>query len=173
MAAIGAESLLVHGGLVSGYRVMFYLPYLWKFPFPELWRLITPFLLTGGGFNALWDIYMFWTYATQLELNSPRFTQPGDFATYVGFIAISILVSPSLSIVDPVCPYTSPFCPFRNLCLIRFLVSEEDYPCVTYCPVIRKIPKGFMWRRHGGGPLRKAACIHELLLAVVASYIYF
>jgi len=76
---------------------MFYLPYIWKFPFPELWRLVTPFLLTGGGFNALWDMYMFWTYATQLELDSPRFSQPGDFATYVGFVATSILVSAFLT----------------------------------------------------------------------------
>ncbi|KAK5944724.1 hypothetical protein PMZ80_001924 [Knufia obscura] len=96
VAAIAAESLFVHGGLLSGYRVMFYMPYIFKFPLPELWRLFTPFLLTGGGFNALWDMYMFWTYATQLELNSPRFSQPGNFATYVGFIAISILVTAGL-----------------------------------------------------------------------------
>lgn len=72
---------------------MFYLPYIFKFPFPEVWRLVTPFLLTGGGFNALWDMYMFWTYTTQLELNSPRFTKPGDFAIYVFFVAVTIVVS--------------------------------------------------------------------------------
>lgn len=93
MAAIAVESLLVHGGLVNGYLALFHLPSLLKFPFPQIWRLITPFLLVGSGFNALWDLYMFWTYVTQLELNSPRFAQPGDFATYVAFIAATIVVS--------------------------------------------------------------------------------
>lgn len=100
-------SLLVHGGLLGFHRVLFYLPYIWKFPFPELWRLVTPFLLTGGGFSALWDMYMFWTYATQLELNSPRFSQPGDFATYVGFVAMSILVSVCLVLAFPHKPLIS------------------------------------------------------------------
>ena len=93
VAALAAESLLVHGGLLNGYLVLFHLPFLWKFPLPQLWRLITPFLLTSGGFNALFDLYMFWTYTTQLELNSSRFTQPGDFATYFFFVVVSILVS--------------------------------------------------------------------------------
>ena len=98
MAAIAATSLLVHGGLLNGYLVLFHLPSLFQFPFPQVWRLITPFLLTSGGFNALWDLYMFWTYVTQLETTSPRFTQPGDFATYVAFLATVIIVSyfPSL-----------------------------------------------------------------------------
>lgn len=33
-----------------------------------------------------------WTYSTGLELNSPRFSQPGDFFTYVAFVASVILV---------------------------------------------------------------------------------
>lgn len=123
---MAAESLLVHGGLVNGYRVLFHLPWLVKFPVPQLWRLITPFLLTGNGFSALWDLYMFWTYATGLELNSPRFTQPGDFCTYVIFVATTILVSsPTLHIV-----HCTPriICPVKLLCLIRFLVTREITP---------------------------------------------
>lgn len=34
-----------------------------------------------------------WTYATGLELNSPRFSQPGDFFMYVAFVTSIILVS--------------------------------------------------------------------------------
>jgi hypothetical protein len=34
-----------------------------------------------------------WTYGTGLELNSPRFTQPGDFFAYVVFVMLFILVS--------------------------------------------------------------------------------
>lgn len=52
-----AESALVHSGLMSAYRMVFYTPYIFKLPFPELWRLITPFLLTGGGFSMLFDLY--------------------------------------------------------------------------------------------------------------------
>ena len=93
MAAIAGVSLLVHGGMLNPYLVLFRVKEIFTFPFPQIWRLFTPFLLTGGGFNALWDLYMFWTYVTQLEQNSPRFTQPGDFATYVAFIAATIMVS--------------------------------------------------------------------------------
>lgn len=158
MAAIGAESLLVHGGLISGYRVMFSLSYLLKFPFPELWRLVTPFLLTGGGFNALWDMYMFWTYATQLELNSPRFSQPGDFATYVGFVAISILVS---RLSGRLFLFTHlVFLPGQNPVSDTVPGGEEENPYVAYCPIIRKIQKGCMWRRHGGGCFQKS-CVHN------------
>lgn len=41
---------------------------------------------------------MFWQYTTKLELDSPRFSQPGDFATYVAFICAIILVSQSVSL---------------------------------------------------------------------------
>jgi Derlin-2/3 len=39
-----------------------------------------------------------WTYSTGLELNSPRFSQPGDFFTYVVFVASVILVSSSVEL---------------------------------------------------------------------------
>jgi hypothetical protein len=41
--------------------------------------------------------YAVWTYSTGLELNSPRFGQPGDFFTYVTFVASVILVSTALA----------------------------------------------------------------------------
>jgi hypothetical protein len=34
-----------------------------------------------------------WTYSNGLELNSPRFTRPGDFFTYLVFICTIIIVS--------------------------------------------------------------------------------
>jgi hypothetical protein len=102
------ESALVHSGLVSGMRVLYYTPWIFKFP-PELWRVLSAFLLTGGGFSFVFDLYFsrlisfllrssmliasVFTYASGLELNSPRFTQPGDFFTYVFFVAATILVS--------------------------------------------------------------------------------
>jgi hypothetical protein len=106
------ESALCHGGLVDIRRVLFYVPWIFKLPIPEVWRFVTPFLLTGGGFSFVFDLYfsgltqtvyflkncsnilcLVWTYGTGLELNSPRFSQPGDFFTYVAFVALVILVS--------------------------------------------------------------------------------
>lgn len=37
--------------------MVFYTPFVFKLPFPELWRLVTPFLLTGSGFSMLFDLY--------------------------------------------------------------------------------------------------------------------
>jgi hypothetical protein len=106
------ESAICHGGLVDIRRVLFYVPWIFKLPIPEVWRFVTPFLLTGGGFSFVFDLYfsgltqtvyflqncsnilcLVWTYGTGLELNSPRFSQPGDFFTYVAFVALVILVS--------------------------------------------------------------------------------
>lgn len=50
------ESALVHSGLVNYMRVMYMTPLLFKFP-PELWRLLSSFILTGGGFNFVFDLY--------------------------------------------------------------------------------------------------------------------
>ena len=51
------ESVLVHSGLVDGRYVVFYLPWVFKFPLPEVWRFLTSFLLTGGGFSFVFDLY--------------------------------------------------------------------------------------------------------------------
>jgi Derlin-2/3 len=97
------ESILVYGGLLSGRWIIFEKSYLWQLP-PQFWRLATSFLLTGPGFNFVFDLYFTWIYGTGLELNSPRFTQPGDFFTYVVFLAAVILVSNPLHCISSV-PY--------------------------------------------------------------------
>lgn len=113
MAAMAVESLLVYGGMLSGYHTAFHVSSILKFPLPEIWRLVTPFLLTRPKFNALWDLYMFWTYSTKLELGSSRFSQPGDFAFYIAFLATSILVSSvffELLLLPPRLSARSEFC---------------------------------------------------------------
>lgn len=55
-AATLATSLLVHGQLLSGQRVVFYLPWIFKFP-PELWRVVSAFLVTGPGLGIIFDTY--------------------------------------------------------------------------------------------------------------------
>ncbi|KAH0846272.1 DER1-domain-containing protein [Fonsecaea pedrosoi] len=112
VAAMFVESALVHSGLVSGMRIVYHTPWLFKFP-PELWRLLSSFLLTGGGFSFVFDLYFMYTYASGLELNSPRFAQPGDFFTYIFFVATAILLK-------------------------RFLETREITPVAHKAPVIRK-----------------------------------
>ena len=60
---------------------------------PEIWRLVSPFFITGPKFGLLMDPYFLWTYASQLELEATRFSQPGDFFTYITFVCSVILVS--------------------------------------------------------------------------------
>jgi Derlin-2/3 len=57
VAAMAIESILVHSGLVSGFYVIFMTDFIFKFPLPELWRILTAFLLTGGGFSFVFDLY--------------------------------------------------------------------------------------------------------------------
>ncbi|KAM5464789.1 hypothetical protein MauCBS54593_006882 [Microsporum audouinii] len=63
---------------------------------PQLWRLLTPFTLTGGGLSFFLDLYFLYSYASDIEVNSPRFSGPGDFVTYVIFVAIVILLTAGL-----------------------------------------------------------------------------
>ncbi|MCJ1466911.1 hypothetical protein MMC07_005533 [Pseudocyphellaria aurata] len=60
---------------------------------PEIWRLATPFWLTGGGLSILFDTYFLWTYSSALEKDSPRFNRPGDFFTYIFFLEVFILLT--------------------------------------------------------------------------------
>ena len=46
---------------------MFYLPWIFKFPLPELWRLVTPFWVTGGGLSILFDTYFCEPHSNPLQ----------------------------------------------------------------------------------------------------------
>ena len=48
-------SVLVHGGLLGGHRVIFHLPWIIKLPLPEIWRLVTPFWITGPKLSIIFD----------------------------------------------------------------------------------------------------------------------
>jgi hypothetical protein len=56
--------------------------------------------MRAAGYPAIDQLAPVWTYGTGLELNSPRFTQPGDFFTYLVFVATTIFVSLSLDFFD-------------------------------------------------------------------------
>ncbi|EYE99516.1 centromere/microtubule-binding protein Cbf5, partial [Aspergillus ruber CBS 135680] len=87
-----AQSILVYGGLHNAYYVPFLTSLVFKFP-PEVWRLGSSFLLTGPQLDFLFDLYFMFTYGSALETNSPRLNGPGDFFTYVFFVATVILLT--------------------------------------------------------------------------------
>ncbi|KAJ5216506.1 uncharacterized protein N7498_002913 [Penicillium cinerascens] len=89
------ESLLYYSETLSFYNVVFLRGKLFK-ALPEVWRLVTPFLLTGWSFDFLFDLYFMYHYGSSLEIGSPRFSQPGDFFVYLIFVACTILVSAGL-----------------------------------------------------------------------------
>lgn len=60
---------------------------------PQIWRLVTSFLVTGPKFGLLMDPYFLFTYGSGLEQGSPRFTEPGSFFIYNVFVMSVILVS--------------------------------------------------------------------------------
>ncbi|RMD41400.1 hypothetical protein DV735_g3740, partial [Chaetothyriales sp. CBS 134920] len=96
VAAAFVESALVYRGLISFYWVPFAPSLIFKLWVPEIWRLLTPFCLTGGGLAFVFDLYFLWIYGTGLERGSPRFSQPGDFFTFVVFCAAVITLTAGL-----------------------------------------------------------------------------
>lgn len=60
---------------------------------PEVWRLVTPFILTGPKLGMIFDPYFLYTYGSALETGAPRFSGPGDFLVYIFFLCVVILVS--------------------------------------------------------------------------------
>ncbi|KAH9860129.1 hypothetical protein IAQ61_011913 [Plenodomus lingam] len=59
---------------------------------PQLWRVVTGFLITKPKFGILLDPYFLYQYGSGLERESSRFSQPGDFFVYTAFLA-SIIVA--------------------------------------------------------------------------------
>jgi len=49
-------SIGVYTGMLPGYYVIWHTPYIWQFP-PQLWRLVTSFLMTGPDLGILFDTY--------------------------------------------------------------------------------------------------------------------
>ena len=119
---------------------------------PEIWRLVTPFLITGPQLGLILDPYFLYTYGSQLELECARFSQPGDFFVYIMFVCTTILVSPTLRHGSRLLllsfPYrtihtspnkTSYICPANLQMVVAVPGNEGDYPCTVQASVIRKI----------------------------------
>ncbi|RDW89544.1 derlin-1 [Coleophoma cylindrospora] len=140
-AATLTLSILVYSKILPGSYVVFYIPYLMKLP-PQLWRVFTSFLITGPDLGILFDTYFLYTYGSKLETASPRFAQPGDFFTYLVFVAVTILVSTIFIAAFPSCiPHI--ICP-RSAIFPTIAVpgDEEDYPHTSAGPSFAINPKG-------------------------------
>ncbi|KAL2038532.1 hypothetical protein N7G274_008871 [Stereocaulon virgatum] len=92
-ALTAVTSCLVYGGLLDPYRIIFYLPSIFKFPLPEIWRFFSCFWLTGPQLSILFDTYFLWTYSSALEKGSGRFSHPGDFFVYIIFLGLVIVAT--------------------------------------------------------------------------------
>ena len=90
--------------------------------------------------QADWKIV--YTYGSKLERSSPKFTQSGDFFTYIVFVCSVILVgAPFIVNFFPVTPHI--ICP-RSALLPTIAVpgDEEDCPCTSVGPSFAIQSKG-------------------------------
>ncbi|KAI9661705.1 MAG: hypothetical protein M1821_008943 [Bathelium mastoideum] len=83
-------SFAVHMGPLPFMSIILWWPYVFRL-MPQLWRLFSSFLLTGPKIGLILDPYFLYKYGRDLEVDSPRFAQPGDFFTYVTFLWAVIL----------------------------------------------------------------------------------
>ncbi|KAF2205845.1 DER1-domain-containing protein [Delitschia confertaspora ATCC 74209] len=61
--------------------------------FPQLWRLVTPFLITKPKFAIVMDPYFLYQYGSGLERESSRFSHSADFFVYVVFVMVTIIAT--------------------------------------------------------------------------------
>ena len=147
-------------GLIDPYYVVF-LRYKVFALVPQLWRIVTPFILTGPKLGLLMDPYFLYTYGSQLETGAARFTQPGDFFVYLAFVCSIILVSlDHIHYFPHSIPYhihhlhtnTSSSARPASKVAVTIPEYEEDYLCTVRRSIIRKITRAFVECGHGGIP---------------------
>ena len=83
-AAVILLSLSVHLGLLPKTPFYWHPPLLFSFP-PQLWRLITPLLVTGPQLSIVLDTYWLYKYLGQLE-GSAKFAKSSDLVWYLVFV---------------------------------------------------------------------------------------
>ncbi|KAF9251607.1 hypothetical protein DTO013E5_3966 [Penicillium roqueforti] len=84
------QSALMYSGLVSFYWALFVpsLIFSWR---PQIFRLVTPFLLTGPRLSFIFDLILMYRYGSAAE----RSMAPGEFFIYLLFVAFSIMARES------------------------------------------------------------------------------
>ncbi|KAF2012467.1 hypothetical protein BU24DRAFT_494476 [Aaosphaeria arxii CBS 175.79] len=85
-------SALGYSGMISLMKYVFISEYVFTVKMvPQLWRLVTSFLITKPKFAIFMDPYFLYQYGSGLETESSRFSQPGDFFVYTAFL-MSVIV---------------------------------------------------------------------------------
>ncbi|KAA8573200.1 hypothetical protein EYC84_003706 [Monilinia fructicola] len=112
-AATLSLSILVYTHLLPGYYVVFWPQSILQFP-PQLWRLLTSFLVTGPDLGILFDTYFLYTYGSKLEnsfaeiLSTRRFLYIcivcvyGDLGRHIFSLYLFFLHTPPLY-----CPFSA------------------------------------------------------------------
>lgn len=155
---ITAAAVLLSAGLYSGLLSGYYYFFIPQFVFtvkmvPQVWRIFTAFLITHPKLGILMDPYLLYMYGSGLETESSRFSQPGDFFVYTGFLCSVIVVS--------LCLYTSVRFPLKSspriICppsldswLKRFLEPRKSTLTRLAVPSFAKQNRGCWACGHGG-----------------------
>ncbi|OAA61716.1 centromere/microtubule-binding protein cbf5 [Niveomyces insectorum RCEF 264] len=93
--AIFVTSLGVYGGLVPAEWLYFHQQLIFRIP-PQIWRFATSYLVTQPKLSILLDPYFVYSYASQLEIASPRFPRREDFVWYLAFASTVIILVDNL-----------------------------------------------------------------------------
>jgi Derlin-2/3 len=91
-AATLIVSIAAHAQLLPFEWIMFQSELIKTFP-PRIWLFVTAFFLTGPKLDMVFSPFFLFSYGSSLEKSPTRFPGPGDFLTYVVFIASFIAVS--------------------------------------------------------------------------------
>lgn len=85
------SSVGLYFGFIPSQWLGWHASYILRFP-PQIWRLVTGFLITGPQLGLLFDTYFFYKAASDLETGHPRLRRKEDFIWYLicvcSFIAI-------------------------------------------------------------------------------------
>ncbi|KAL7925416.1 Der1-like family domain-containing protein [Trichoderma austrokoningii] len=84
-------SVAVHMGILAGNLFFYDLYYLARFP-PQIWRLVTCFLITFPNLGVLFDTFHMYMYMSQLEKGHPRLSRREDLVWYLTFVCGTILI---------------------------------------------------------------------------------
>ena len=114
-------SLGIHTGLIPSSWFGYYWQAIWTLP-PQLWRLVTTYLVTMPGLGILFDTYMLFTYLSALETNHPRIPRREDLLWYLTFVCGFILVGqPTPTVLNSLPP--SPLVPLISARIVLCLYS--------------------------------------------------
>jgi Derlin-2/3 len=98
-------SIACHMKIVPYAWVYFHYLELFRLP-PQVWRLVTSFLLSSPQLGIVMDTYFVFQYASQLETTHPKFGRKEDLLWYLVFCGAVIIVRPTLSPSPPPQPQT-------------------------------------------------------------------